>query len=152
MDYFKHMQERIYPVGRLDWDTSGVLIMTNDGDFANQMMHPKHEIEKVYLAKIQGLANKENLRPLTYGVKIDGQKTSPARYEIIHISADKKTSIVKLTIHEGCNHQVKKMFDTINLPVQKLKRECYGSLDLTGLKPGEYRELNKKERELLCKK
>jgi len=152
MDYFKHVKERIYPVGRLDWDTSGVLLMTNDGDFANQMMHPKHEIEKVYLAKVQGLANKDSLKSLTYGIKIDGKKTSPARYEIIYVNADKKTSIVKLTIHEGRNHQVKKMFAAVNLPVQKLKRECYGTLDLTGLKPGEYRELSKKERESLCKR
>ncbi|MDR1473899.1 MAG: rRNA pseudouridine synthase [Lactobacillales bacterium] len=149
MDYFKHVKERIYPVGRLDLNTSGVLLMTNDGDFANQMMHPKHKIEKVYLVKIQGLANKKNLRPLIYGVKVDGQKTSPARYEIIHINADKKTSIIKLTIHEGRNHQVKKMFDAVNLSVQKLKRERYGTLDLTGLKPGEYRKLSRKEREAL---
>ncbi|MDR1522002.1 MAG: rRNA pseudouridine synthase [Streptococcaceae bacterium] len=151
MDYFKHIKQRIYPVGRLDWDTSGILLMTNDGDFAHQMMHPKHEIEKVYIAKIHGLADKENLRPLTYGIKIDGKKTNFAHYEILHVNTKKRVSIVKLTINEGRNHQVKKMFEAINLPVQKLKRESYGTLNLTGLKPGEYRAISKKERRSLLK-
>jgi 23S rRNA pseudouridine2605 synthase len=149
IDYFKHVEQRIYPVGRLDWNTSGILLLSNDGDFAQQMMHPKHEIEKTYVAKVQGIAGKENLRPLTYGIKIDGKKTSPAHYEILHVNTEKKVSIVELTIHEGRNHQVKKMFAAVNLPVKKLKRERYGILNLTGLKPGEYRTLSKKERNSL---
>jgi 23S rRNA pseudouridine2605 synthase len=144
-DYFSHIKERIYPVGRLDWDTSGILILTNDGDFANKLTHPKHEVDKVYVAKVKGIANKENLRPLTHGVKIDGKKTAPARYEIISVDPVTSTSIVQITIHEGRNHQVKKMFQAVGLPVQKLKREQYGNLDLRGLRPGDYRSLSKKE-------
>ncbi|MDR3157312.1 MAG: rRNA pseudouridine synthase [Lactobacillales bacterium] len=149
MDFFVHVKERIYPIGRLDWDTSGVLLLTNDGEFAHQMMHPSHEIEKVYAAKVEGLANKENLRPLTKGVKIDGIKMCPARYEIIQVDSTRKISVVRLTIHEGRNHQVKKMFSAVGLPVQKLRREVYGGLDVKGLRPGEYRALNKKEINLL---
>ncbi|MDR0846382.1 MAG: rRNA pseudouridine synthase [Lactobacillales bacterium] len=144
-DYFKGEPERIYPVGRLDWDTSGLLLMTNDGDFANAMMHPKHEIDKVYTAKVKGLADKINLRPLTLGVKIDGRITAPARYNIISVNPENDSSIVELRIHEGRNHQVKKMFEAVGLPVKTLKRDKFGDLDLTGLRIGEYRKLSKKE-------
>lgn len=145
VDLLPQVKERIYPVGRLDWDTSGLLILTNDGDFTDKMIHPKNEIDKVYLARISGLATKENLRPLTRGLVIDGKKTKPARYTIIKTDRDKNRSIVELTIHEGRNHQVKKMFETIGLPVEKLSRIRFGTLDLTGLRPGESRRLNKKE-------
>ncbi|MBW9330020.1 rRNA pseudouridine synthase [Lactococcus raffinolactis] len=145
MDFFRHIPERIYPVGRLDWDTSGLILMTNDGEFANLMTHPRHEIEKVYIAKVEGQANKENLRPLTQGVKIDGRKTKPAIYQIIKQDISTKKSVVQLTIREGRNHQVKKMFEAVGLPVQKLSRVQYGTLDLTGLQPGEFRRLSKKE-------
>lgn len=145
MDFFAHVKERIYPVGRLDWDTSGVLLLTNDGEFANYLMHPSYEIKKVYVAKVEGLANKINLRPLTKGIKIDGIKMHPAHYEIIQVDLTKKISFVRLTIHEGRNHQVKKMFAAVGLPVQKLQREVYGGLDVKGLRPGEYRALSRKE-------
>ena len=145
MDFFRHIPERIYPVGRLDWDTSGLILMTNDGEFANLMTHPRHEIEKVYIAKVEGQANKENLRPLTQGVKIDGRKTKPAIYQIIKQDISTKKSVVQLTIHEGRNHQVKKMFEAAGLLVDKLSRTQFGNLDLTGLRPGEARRLNKKE-------
>ncbi|MDR0300258.1 MAG: rRNA pseudouridine synthase [Streptococcaceae bacterium] len=139
------VKERIYPVGRLDWDTSGLLILTNDGDFANLMTHPSHQIDKTYVAKVEGHANKENLRPLTLGMKIEGQKISPARYSIIRTEKQKNASIVELTIHEGHNHQVKKMFETVGLPVQKLSRITFGSLTLDGVPAGKYRELTRKE-------
>jgi len=149
LDYFLGIKKRIYPVGRLDWDTSGLLLLTNDGDFAEKMVHPKYEIDKTYLAKVEGEANKENLRPLVFGVKIDGKKTSPARYEIVNVDIVKKTSVVRLLIHEGRNHQVKKMFEKVGLPVKKLKRERFGNLDLQGLRSGEYRRLSRKEISLL---
>ncbi len=136
---------RIYPIGRLDWDTTGILLLTNDGDFADQMMHPKHEVDKVYRARLSGLANKENLRPLTRGVVIDGKKTKPATYHIVRVDRDKNRSVVELTIHEGRNHQVKKMFDAVGLPVDKLARIRFGHLDLEGLPVGQYRKLSKKE-------
>lgn len=145
VDLLPEVKERIYPVGRLDWDTSGVLILTNDGDFTDKMIHPRNEIDKVYLARVKGLATKENLRPLTRGLVIDGHKTKPARYTIIKVDKEKNRSVVELTIHEGRNHQVKKMFEAVGLLVDKLSRTKFGTLDLTGLRPGEARRLNKKE-------
>ncbi|MCH4168783.1 MAG: rRNA pseudouridine synthase [Streptococcaceae bacterium] len=145
LDFFPAVKERIYPVGRLDWDTSGLLILTNDGQFANLLTHPKHEIDKVYVAKVKGIANRENLKPFVHGMRIDGFKISPAQYQILKVDPVKQTSIVELTIHEGKNHQVKKMFERCQLPVQKLSRIRIGNLDLTGVPAGQYRPLSKKE-------
>ena len=145
VDLLSQVPERIYPVGRLDWDTSGVLILTNDGDFTDEVIHPRNEIDKVYVARVKGIANKENLRPLTRGVTIDGKKTKPATYEILKVDVEKNRSVVQLTIHEGRNHQVKKMFEAVGLLVDKLSRTQFGNLDVSGLRPGEYRRLNKKE-------
>ncbi|OTN90480.1 16S rRNA pseudouridine synthase A [Enterococcus sp. 7E2_DIV0204] len=144
-DFFSHIKERIYPVGRLDYDTSGLLLLTNDGEFSQKLTHPSHEIDKVYVAKVKGLAKKHDLLPLTRGMKIEGYKTAPAAFEIISVDLKTNTSIVELTIHEGRNHQVKNMLQAVGYPVQKLKREKYGDLTLKGLRPGEYRNLNKKE-------
>ena len=145
VDLLPEVKERIYPVGRLDWDTSGLLILTNDGDFTDKMLHPRHEIDKVYVARVKGLASKDNLRPLTKGIVIDGKKTQPARYRIVKTDREKNRSVVELTIHEGRNHQVKKMFEAVGLLVDKLSRTRFGTLDLSGLNPGEARRLNKKE-------
>ena len=145
VDLLPEVKERIYPVGRLDWDTSGLLILTNDGDFTDKMLHPRHEIDKVYVARVKGLASKDNLRPLTKGIVIDGKKTQPARYRIVKTDREKNRSVVELTIHEGRNHQVKKMFEAVGLMVDKLSRTRFGTLDLSGLNSGEARRLNKKE-------
>lgn len=145
VDLLPKVKERIYPVGRLDWDTSGLLILTNDGDFTDKMLHPRHEIDKVYVARVKGLASKDNLRPLTKGIVIDGKKTQPARYRIVKTDREKNRSVVELTIHEGRNHQVKKMFEAVGLMVDKLSRTRFGTLDLSGLNLGEARRLNKKE-------
>lgn len=136
---------RIYPVGRLDYDTTGVLILTNDGELTNGLTHPRSNIDKVYIAKIKGLIKPEDLRKLASGVIIDGKKTSKARAKLKKIDKKKETSIVELTIHEGRNHQVKKMFDSIGYEVLKLKREKLAFLDVKDLKPGEYRNLTIKE-------
>ncbi|APB31460.1 MULTISPECIES: pseudouridine synthase [Vagococcus] len=144
-DYFHSVPERIFPVGRLDYDTSGLLIMTNDGEFANLLTHPKHEIDKVYVAKVKGIATKEMLKPLRNGIRVDGRKTAPARFKILSTDARKNTSVVELIIHEGRNHQVKNMLAAVDLPVMKLKREKVATLDLFGLNPGDYREMTKKE-------
>ena len=130
VDLLSQVPERIYPVGRLDWDTSGVLILTNDGDFTDEMIHPRNEIDKVYVARVKG---------------IDGKKTKPATYEILKVDVEKNRSVVQLTIHEGRNHQVKKMFEAVGLLVDKLSRTQFGNLDVSGLRPGEYRRLSKKE-------
>lgn len=136
---------RIYPVGRLDYDTTGVLLLTNDGVLTNALTHPSNNIDKVYVAKVEGIVNGETIKKLSNGVVIDGKKTSKARVKLKKIDKKKQTSIVELTIHEGRNHQVKKMFEACGYQVIKLKRERMAFLTLDGLKPAEYRYLNPKE-------
>ena len=137
--------QRIYPVGRLDYDTTGAIILTNDGYLANKLMHPSSNIEKTYVAKVSGLVTGYEIKKLREGVILDGKKTNKAKVKLKKY--DKKTdkSTIELTIHEGRNHQVKKMFEAINHDVIKLKREKYANLDLTNLKSGEYRKLTNKE-------
>lgn len=144
-DFLPGVTERIYPVGRLDYDTSGLLIMTNDGDFAHKLTHPKHEVEKTYVAKVMGIPTSRDLLPLTKGIKIEGYKTAPAKFKILSTDKAKNTGIVELVIHEGRNHQVKKMLEAVGHPVTKLKRELYGELTLDGLNPGQYRSLSRRE-------
>lgn len=137
--------KRIYPIGRLDYDTTGVLILTNDGEFANLIMHPKSEIDKVYLAKVEGIANGTQVKTLEAGVEIDGIKLSSSRVKVKKIDKEKEESFVEITIHEGKNHQVKKMLEKVGLPVIKLTRERVAFLTTEKLKSGEYRKLNNKE-------
>ena len=137
--------KRIYPVGRLDYDTTGALILTNDGELANLLMHPKSNIDKVYIAKVKGFVSKIDIGKLQRGVIIDLKKTSKAKAKLKKYDKKTNTSIVELTIHEGRNHQVKKMFESLGYEVLKLKREKYAFLDVLNLKSGEYRLLNTKE-------
>ena len=138
---------RLYPVGRLDYDTSGLLLLTNDGELTNILIHPKNEIDKVYIAKINGIMNGFEIKTLEKGVLINGKKTAPCKVKVR--KKEKDSSIIELTIHEGKNHQVKKMFETIGFKVLKLKREKLAFLNLSGLKPGEYRYLSIKEVKML---
>jgi len=137
--------KRLYPVGRLDYDTTGALLLTNDGELTNLLIHPKNNIDKVYLAKIEGILTGLEIKQLENGVMIDGVKTSKSIVKVRKKDKKTNTSLVQITIHEGKNHQVKKMFQTVNHKVIKLKREKISFLDLSGLKPGEYRYLNIKE-------
>ena len=137
--------KRIYPVGRLDYDTTGLLLLTNDGEFANNLMHPKNEIDKVYVAKVKGIAKAEHVIPMQNGVVIDGKKTAKAKVKVRKTDFKTNTSMVEVIIHEGHNHQVKKMFEAVGLEVLKLKRERVAFLTLKGLTSGEYRKLNAKE-------
>ena len=137
--------ERIYPVGRLDYDTTGAIILTNDGYLANKLMHPSSNIQKKYVAKVSGLVTGYEIKQLRSGVIIDGKKTGKAKVNLKKYDKKSDKSMVELIIHEGRNHQVKKMFEAINHEVIKLKRETYANLDLTNLKPGEYRKLSNKE-------
>lgn len=136
---------RIYPVGRLDYDTTGIIILTNDGELTNLITHPKSNINKTYIAKVKGLIGKKEINKLENGVYIDNKKTSKAKARIKKYDKKSDTSIVELVIHEGKNHQVKKMFESIGYEVLKLKREKIAFLTLDGLKSGEYRLLNIKE-------
>ena len=138
-------ETRLYPVGRLDYDTSGLLLLTNDGELANLLMHPKTEIDKVYVAKVKGLVNKQEILKLRSGINIGEFRTSRSGARIISYDKKTDTSIIELTIHEGKNHQVKKMLAAIGHDVIKLKRERLSFLTLKGLKSGEYRFLTVKE-------
>ncbi len=142
-------EKRIYPVGRLDYDTTGLVILTNDGELTNYLIHPKNKIEKVYVAKIKGIISKEDLKKMCNGIIIDGKKTSKSKAKILKIDKKTNTSLVELIIHEGRNHQVKKMFEAIGFDVLKLKRESISFLTLDGLKSGEYRPLSIKEIKML---
>ena len=136
---------RIYPVGRLDYDTTGVLLLTNDGVFANGLMHPANEIDKVYIAKVEGILSGYDVKRLKSGIMIDGRKTAKCHVKVRSVDKKKNTCIVELVIHEGRNHQVKKMIEAVGKKVIKLKRERFGIFDLSGLKASEYRRLTAKE-------
>ena len=143
--------ERIYPVGRLDYDTIGVLLLTNDGEFANILMHPSNEVEKTYLAIIEGIMTTEEIYKLKDGVVIEGVKVTPKRLKIKKKDLEKNKSKVEITIVEGRNHIVKKMFEADGHPVNKLTRERLAFLDVKGLQSGEYRYLTKDEVKQLMK-
>ncbi len=138
-------EKRIYPVGRLDYDTTGLLILTNDGDFTNALLHPKNKIDKTYIAKINGILSPPDLMKLKKGVYIDDYKTMPAKIKVRRIDKKNNVSFVELTIREGKNHQIKKMIESVGFEVLKLKREKIEFLTLNGLASGEYRVLNNKE-------
>ena len=128
-DFFESVNERVVPVGRLDYDTSGALIMSNDGEFINLITHPRHKIKKTYL------------KILRSGVRIDNYKTAPAEVNIVKNKNKSSNTLVRLTIHEGKNRQIRRMFETLGYEVLKLKREAIEDLTLEGLKKGEYRVL-----------
>lgn len=144
-DFFPEVRERLYPVGRLDYDTSGILLMTNDGEFANMMMHPKFNIDKHYVAKVQGIPTSSDLQPLRNGITIEGRRLAKAKTEVLSRDSKKQTAIVELVIHQGLNHQVKKMLKAVGFPVIKLSRTAFGPLTLAGLQPGDARRLSHKE-------
>ena len=140
-DFFESVNERVVPVGRLDYDTSGALIMSNDGEFINLITHPRHKIKKTYVAKISGKLEDQHLKILRSGVRIDNYKTEPAEVNIVKNKNKSSNTLVRLTIHEGKNRQVRRMFETLGYEVLKLKREAIEALTLEGLKKGEYRVL-----------
>lgn len=140
------IEERIYPVGRLDYDTTGILLLTNDGDLANKLMHPKFEVQKTYVAKVKGVITNAEMKQLRLGVMVDGRKTKEARVKLLEVADNHQSSRVRLTIHEGRYHQVKRMLKAVNHPVMKLHRETYDSLNLAGLPSGgQWRELRPNE-------
>lgn len=138
-------KEKIFPVGRLDYDTTGLLLLTNDGELTNKLIHPSYNIEKVYYAKIEGIFKGTDLHKLEEGIVIDGVKTKKAKVKIKKIDKKNNKSYVELTITEGRNHQVKNMFSSLGYNVVRLKRTSYAFLNLRGIKIGEYRTLTIKE-------
>jgi len=139
------VEERVFPVGRLDYDTSGILLLTNDGEFANLLMHPKYEVDKVYVAKIKGIPRKGELEILKKGVKSEKDLLKAVDYKILSTDKRKNSMILKLTLREGKNRHVRRMMEALGYPAKKLKRETYGFLTLDGLHSGEYRALTPKE-------
>ena len=136
---------RIYPVGRLDYDTTGVLLLTNDGDFANILMHPTSNVDKVYMAKLEGIIKGEQINKLKDGVELDGEIVKASRVKLKKVDPKSNTCMVQITIHEGKNHQVKRMFEAVGFSVAKLKREKEAFFDLKDLQSGEFRKLTPKE-------
>lgn len=141
--------KRVYPVGRLDYDTSGVLLLTNDGTFMNYMTSPKHHVEKEYRAKVKGFLRKTESLQLSRGVEIEGYTTKRAIVKDVEYNKNNETSLVTIIIKEGKYHQVKKMFESVGHPVIKLKRVRFGNITLKDLKIGEYRRLKPHEFKLL---
>ena len=136
---------RIYPVGRLDYDTTGLLLLTNDGELANVLMHPSNCVEKTYLAKIEGILSNEELNKLKKGIVIDGIRCKVLRVKVRKRDKIKNTDLVEISIEEGRNHIVKRIFDSLSHPVIKLSRIKYAFLEMDNLKSGDYRILSKKE-------
>ncbi len=139
----KGIKQRLYPVGRLDLDTEGALILTNDGDISQKILHPSYEIKKTYLAIIKGKISKQKITSLEEGIDLDGEKTWPAKIKLI--KSQTKTTKLQITIHQGRKRQVRKMFSAVGHPVVHLKRIAYGGLHLGNLPSGKYRFLNKRD-------
>lgn len=143
MDLLKGVEERVYPVGRLDYNTSGLLLFTNDGNLTQKLTHPKHEIFKTYQARIEGMITESEANQLRRGVDIGDFMTSPAKVSVLSI--DEKESKVEISIREGKYHQVRRMFTAVGHEVIQLKRLSIGTITLKNLKRGEWRHLNTEE-------
>ena len=146
LDLLKGVREYVYPVGRLDFDSEGLLLLTNDGDLAATLMHPRHEVERVYEAQVLGVPDAHDIDRLARGIVIEGRRTSPANVELLRERrTDGDTSFLRVTIHEGRTRQVRKMADAIGHPVRTLKRVRIGPIADKSLRPGSYRELTTEE-------
>lgn len=141
------LPERLFSIGRLDYDTEGLIILTNDGDFANKVAHPSGEIEKEYIVKIEGDIKESELAVLRNGVVIDGDRLPKAKVKVVGLQKD--ATRLSVVIHEGLNHQVRRMFEAIGKNIKLLKRVRIGAVRLGGLKRGEYKPLNQYELDAL---
>ena len=137
------IQERVFPVGRLDLDTTGALLLTNDGELAQSILHPKFEVHKTYEAQVKGEPSHAAIRALEKGIIIENKKTAPAKLRIKR--KNKRNTLIIITIHEGRKRQVKKMFQAVGHPVQSLKRLAYGKLELGNLQEGKFKILHQKD-------
>ena len=145
VDIMSDVEERVFPVGRLDYNTSGLLLLTNDGDFANRIMHPGRRVDKTYRVRVAGNISKIKISVLRAGVRLGKFKTAPARVDVI--TWNRHSMILEVTIHEGKNRQIRRMFEAVGYPVQELERISIGNMKLGHLKPGQYRKLSKRELE-----
>ncbi len=149
MELVSDISTRIYPVGRLDYDTEGLLLLTNDGDLTYRITHPKHDIAKTYVAEVTGDVSMDTINQLRRGVVIDGRKTSPAEVEVI--GATQYGTKIEITIHEGRNRQVRKMFEALGCIVKRLRRTKEAGLNLGHLPLGKWRKLSESEVNMLKK-
>ena len=150
-DYTQDLPVRVYPVGRLDFNTEGLLLLTNDGELAQALMHPSHEVGKTYVARVEGIVPREKLELLEKGVRLEDGMTAPAKVKLRSCDPGKKQTIFALTIHEGRNRQVRRMCDAIGHPVIELQRVQEGPLKLDNLPKGKLRELTVNELVALCR-
>ena len=139
-DLIKDIDERVYPIGRLDRDSEGLLLLTNDGEFANHIMHPKKHVNKVYRVSVRPNVTDEQVKKLSEGVMLDGRRTAPAQVRVV--TREEGRAVLEVVIREGRNRQIRRMCDTVGLEVARLKRIAIGSVKLGGLKSGMYRDLN----------
>lgn len=144
-DFMQELPERVFPVGRLDYNTEGLLLMTNDGELAQKLMHPSHEVNKTYLVKVPGIVPQEKLDVLRVGVKLEDGMTAPAVVNLRTYDHERNCTLFDITIHEGRNRQVRRMCDFIGFPVRDLKRIKLGPLNLSGLSKGKFRQLTEAE-------
>jgi 23S rRNA pseudouridine2605 synthase len=152
MELVGKVEERVYPVGRLDFNTEGVLLLTNDGDLAHALMHPSSEVKKTYMVKLRGEAGAEMVDALRQGVTLDdGSRTAPAEVNLVGPSEGGHNTWLEITIHEGKNRQIHRMAESLNLQVSKLQRVRYAGLDAEGLRLGRWRTLRREEVESLRK-
>ena len=149
LDLLSEIPVRVYPVGRLDYETSGLLLLTNDGDLTYKLTHPKHEVEKTYVAKVKGKLTEEEINNFKSGLYIEDYKTAPAKLKVINYDHAKNISTLEIKIHEGKNRQVRKMCKAINHPVLRLKRVALGKIKINNCNIGEYRYLTSDEIEYL---
>ncbi|HSQ89966.1 pseudouridine synthase [Romboutsia sp.] len=149
LDLVGDIKERIYPIGRLDYETSGLLILTNDGDLTYKLTHPKHEVDKTYMAIVKGIPTIDEMKKFEEGLYIEDYKTAPAKIRIVKKDEEKNYAICEIKIHEGRNRQVRKMCRAIEHPVLRLRRVAMGKITLKETKVGEYRHLTKEEVEYL---
>ncbi|HEY3425076.1 MAG TPA: pseudouridine synthase [Negativicutes bacterium] len=151
LDLVKDIPQRVYPVGRLDYNTEGLLLMTNDGALTHILIHPSHQISKTYLAKVKGMPPEEKIDLLRAGIRLSDGMTAPAQIHIVDIDQEKDTTTLEIIIKEGKNRQIRRMCEVIGYPVKQLKRVKFAFLTLTGLKRGQYRHLLPQEVEELKK-
>jgi len=142
-DLLTGITERVYPIGRLDYNTEGLLLLTNDGALANILMHPSHEVDKGYLVRVSGQVSPLQIKKLTDGVKLEDGMTAPAK--VLPVSESEQNSWISITIHEGRYRQVRRMCEAVGLNVVRLKRARYDFLVIGDMKPGEYRFLEADE-------
>jgi 23S rRNA pseudouridine2605 synthase len=143
LDLLHGVEERVYPVGRLDYDTSGLLLLSNDGELTNQLLHPKYHVQKVYRATVLGMPERQTIEQLRRGVVLEDGPTAPAEVEVLRLHP--LESVLEISIYEGRNRQVRRMFDHVGHPVKRLKRVRFGPLVLDGLRPGQWRWLTEEE-------